>query len=64
MNLKISSQSDTVTGLGLQPALGLQLYYKKKLWHRCFPVNFVKFQRTLSFTEHLWATTSGSTLFL
>ena len=27
---------------------------KKRLWHRCFPVNFVKFLRTLIFTEHLW----------
>ena len=24
------------------------------LWHRCFPVNFVKFQRTPFFKEHLW----------
>ena len=23
-------------------------------WHRCFPVNFVKFLRTPFFTEHLW----------
>ena len=27
---------------------------KKRLWHRCFPVNFAKFLRTLFFTEHLW----------
>ena len=27
---------------GLRPAILL----KKKLWHRCFPVNFVKFLRT------------------
>ena len=26
---------------------------KKRLWHRCFPVNFAKFLRTPSFTEHL-----------
>ena len=24
------------------------------LWHRCFPVNFVEFLRTLFFIEHLW----------
>ena len=24
----------------------LQLYLKKRLWHRCFPVNFAKFLRT------------------
>ena len=27
---------------------------KKRLWHRYFPVNFVKFLRTPLFTEHLW----------
>ena len=26
---------------------------KKRLWHRCFPVNFVKFLRTTFLTEHL-----------
>ena len=25
----------------------------KRLWHRCFPVNFVKFLRTPFLTEHL-----------
>ena len=35
---------------GLRPATLL----KKRLWHRCFPVNFVKFLRTHFFTEHLW----------
>ena len=24
------------------------------LWHKCFPVNFVKFLRTSLFIEHLW----------
>ena len=27
---------------------------KKRLWHRCFPMNFVKFLRTPSYIEHLW----------
>ena len=27
---------------------------KQRLWHRCFPVNFVKFLRTAFFIEHLW----------
>ena len=26
---------------------------KKRLWHRCFAVNFAKFLRTLFLTEHL-----------
>ena len=31
---------------------------KKRLWHRCFPMNFTKkFYRTF-FTEHLWTTAS------
>ena len=32
---------------GLRPA-------KKRLWHRCFPVNFAKFLRTAFSLEHLW----------
>ena len=35
---------------GLRPATLL----KKRLWRRCFPVNFVKFLRTPFFIEHLW----------
>ena len=27
---------------------------KKRLWHMCFPVNFVKFLRTPFFTENIW----------
>ena len=27
---------------------------KKRLWHRCFPVNFAKFLRKPFFIEHLW----------
>ena len=36
--------------LCLRPATLL----KKRLWHSCFPVNFVKFLRTPLLTEHLW----------
>ena len=35
--------------VGLRPATLL----KKRLWHRCFPVNFAKFLRTSFVTEHL-----------
>ena len=31
----------------------LQLYLKR-LWHRCFPVNFVKFLIAPFLTKHLW----------
>ena len=34
---------------GLSPAALL----RKRLWHRCFPVNFAKFLRTPFFTEHI-----------
>ena len=34
---------------GLTPATSL----KKRLWYRCFPVNFVKFLRTPFVIEHL-----------
>ena len=27
---------------------------KKALWHRCFPVSFVKFLRIPFYIEHLW----------
>ena len=33
-------------------------FLKKRLWHKCFPVNFAKFLRTCFFTEHLWVTAS------
>ena len=37
---------------------------KKRLWHRCFPVNFAKFLRTPFLTEHLRAIASldGATI--
>ena len=35
---------------GLRPSTLL----KKTLWHRCFPINFVKFVRTPFLTEYLW----------
>ena len=41
---------------GLRPAT----FLKKRLWHRCFPVNFAKFLRTPFLTEHLrWLLLSG-----
>ena len=35
---------------GLRPAT----FLKKRFWHRCFPMIFAKFLRTLFLTEHLW----------
>ena len=34
---------------GLRPVT----LFKKRLWHRCSPVNFAKFLRTPFLTEHL-----------
>ena len=39
---------------GLWHALRHATLLKKRLWHECFPVNFVKFLRTPFYTEHLW----------
>ena len=27
---------------------------KKRLWHRCFPMNFAKISKNIFFMEHLW----------
>ena len=47
-----------VAGLGLffNKIAGMRpvTLLKKRFWHSCFPVNFVKFLRTPFFTEHLW----------
>ena len=42
-------QQDLCQSLFLNKATGLRpaTLLKKKLWHRCFPVNFAKFLRTL-----------------
>ena len=42
---------------GLSPAILL----KTSLWHRCFPVNFTKFLKTV-FTEKLQTTASANVL--
>ena len=34
--------------------LGLATLIKKRLWHRCFLVNFTKFLKKPFLTEHLW----------
>ena len=33
-------------------------FLKERLWHRCFPVIFVKFLRTPFLQKHLWTTAS------
>ena len=41
-------------GAGLMPVTLL----KKRLCHKCFPVNSVKLLKTPFFIEHLWTTAS------
>ena len=56
--LKISQNSQENTCARVSFLIKLQApsatLLKKRLWHRCFPVNFVKFLGTLFFTEDLW----------
>ena len=57
LEISQNSQENTcakVTFLNKVAALRPVTLLKKRLWHRCFPVNFVKFLRTPLFTEHLW----------
>ena len=58
--LEISQNSQENTGARVSfliklQALGLRsaTLLKKRLWCRCFPVNFAKILRTLFFIEHL-----------
>ena len=50
-----NSQENTCARVSFLPAALL----KKRLWHRCFPVIFVKFLKTPFYTEHLWTTASN-----
>ena len=55
--LEISSNSQEYTSAKvaiLSPATLL----KKRLWHRCFPVNFFEVFKNTFVTEHLWTTAS------
>ena len=50
-----NSSAKSLFNCRLRPATLL----KNKLWHRCFPVNFEEFLRTLFFTEHNLVTPPG-----
>ena len=54
--LEISKNSQENTCAKVSFLIKLQAYcnfIKKRLWHRCFPVNFAKFLRTPFLTKHL-----------
>ena len=50
MFLKISQKSQKNTCV----RVSFLMKFKKRLWHRYFPVDFAKFLRTPFLTEHLW----------
>ena len=56
--LKISQISQEITCARVSFLMKLPSWpatsLKKRLWHRCFPLNFEKFLRTTIFIEHLW----------
>ena len=58
--LEISQNSQENTCVRVSFLIKLQAL-KKRLWHRCFPVNFVKFLRAP--TEHLLTTASSVSWF-
>ena len=49
-----TAQSVSSTYKSSRPDVLPATLLKKRLWHRCFPVNFAKFLRTPFFTKHLW----------
>ena len=51
--LEISQNSQESTCARVSFLIKLQ-FIKKRLWHRCFLVNFVELLRTHFFMEHLW----------
>ena len=51
--LKFSQYSQENTCTRVSFLMGLATLLKKRLWHRCFTVNFAKFVRTPFFAEHL-----------
>ena len=53
-----NSQEKTCTRASLQLYSQPATLFKKRPWHRYFPVNFVQFLRTPFFTEHLRTTAS------
>ena len=54
LEISQNSQENTCARVSFLIKLQAATLLKKRLWHRCFPVNFVKFLRTPFFIEHLW----------
>ena len=58
MSLEIWQNSQENTCARVSFSIKLQAeacnFIKKRLWHRCFPMNVAKFLRTPFYIEHLW----------
>ena len=54
---EIVTKAEEATGVVLQKKT--YSFSKKRLWCRCFPVNFAKFFKNTCFTEHLRASASA-----
>ena len=49
----VKKASLEISQISRENACARACFLKKRLWHRCFPVNFSKFLRTSFLTEHL-----------
>ena len=56
LEISPSSQENNCARTSFNKVTGLRLttLLRKRLWHKCFSVNFVKFLRTPFYIEHLW----------
>ena len=54
LEISQNSQENICTRASFLIKLQVCNFIRKRLWHRCFPVNFVRFLRTPFFIEHLW----------
>ena len=54
LEMSQNSQENTSARASFLLSLRPPTLLKKRLWHRCFPVNFVKLLRTPFYGEYLW----------
>ena len=66
LEISQNSQENTCARVPFNKVAGLAYnFIKKRLWRRCFPVNFAKFLRTPFLTEHLrWLLLFGPHFFI
>ena len=54
LEISQNSQENSCTKVSFLIKLQPSTLLKKRLWDRCFPVNFAKFLRAAFLTEYLW----------